>query len=41
VGWFLGIVIFAFWLLSFIYTIQGDMKIIPFGESFQDWFRAL
>lgn len=41
IGWFLGIVIFAFWLLSFIYAIQGDMKIIPFGESFQDWFKAL
>jgi hypothetical protein len=41
VGWFLGIVIFAFWLLSFIYAIQGDMKMIPFGEYFQDWFKAL
>jgi hypothetical protein len=41
IGWFLGIVIFAFWLLSFIYTIQGDMKVIPFGEYFQDWFKAL
>jgi uncharacterized membrane protein len=41
IGWFLGIVIFAFWLLSLIYTIQGEMKIIPFGEYFQDWFKAL
>jgi hypothetical protein len=41
IGWFLGIVVFAFWLLSFIYTIQGDMKVIPFGEYFQDWFKAL
>jgi uncharacterized membrane protein len=40
IGWFLGIVIFAFWLLSFIYTIQGEMKVIPFGEYFQDWFKA-
>jgi uncharacterized membrane protein len=41
IGWALGIVIFAFWLLSFIYAIRGDMKTIPFGEYFQDWFRAL
>jgi uncharacterized membrane protein len=41
IGWFLGIVIFAFWLLSFIYAIQGTTKIIPFGEYFQDWFKAL
>jgi hypothetical protein len=41
IGWILGIVVFAFWLLSFIYAVQGDVKIIPFGEYFQDWFRAL
>lgn len=41
VGWLLGIVVFAFWLLSFIYAIQGEAKIIPFGEYFQNWFRAL
>jgi uncharacterized membrane protein len=41
IGWILGIVVFAFWLLSFIYAVQGDLKIIPFGEYFQDWFRAL
>ncbi|MGF7140904.1 hypothetical protein [Roseimarinus sediminis] len=41
VGWILAIVLFAFWLLSLIYAVQGDMKVIPFGEYFQDWFRGL
>lgn len=41
VGWILSIVVFAFWLLSLIYAIQGEAKMIPFGEYFQDWFRAL
>jgi len=36
-----GIVIFAFWLLSLIYAIQGDQKIVPFGEYFQQWFSSL
>jgi hypothetical protein len=37
-GW---LIIFAFWLLSFVYALQGDQKVIPFGEYFQDWFKAL
>jgi uncharacterized membrane protein len=40
IGWFLGIVVFVFWLISFIYAVRGDMRTIPFGEYFQDWFRA-
>ncbi len=41
VGWLVGLLIFAFWVLSFVYSIQGQMKTIPFGDYFQDWFRAL
>jgi len=41
VGWLAGLVIFAFWILSFVYAIQGQMKTIPFGEYFQDWFKGL
>ncbi|HPR30616.1 MAG TPA: hypothetical protein PLK12_00915 [Prolixibacteraceae bacterium] len=41
IGWILGIVVFAFWLISLVYCIQGQMKIIPFGEHFQKWFSAL
>jgi len=41
IGWVAGIVMFAFWLLSFVYAIQGEMKTIPLGEYFQDWFRGL
>lgn len=36
-----GIVVFAFWLLSFVYSIQGQTKEVPFGNYFQDWFRGL
>jgi uncharacterized membrane protein len=41
VGWIIGIIVFAFWLLSLIYAIQGERKVIPLGEYFQDWFRSL
>lgn len=41
IGWILGIVLFAFWLLSLVYAVQGQMKIIPFGEHFQTWFSSL
>jgi uncharacterized membrane protein len=41
VGWLAGLVIFAFWILSFVYSLQGQMKVIPFGEYFQDWFKNL
>jgi uncharacterized membrane protein len=40
-GWILSIVVFAFWLVSLIYAIQGDKKIIPLGEHFQRWFSGL
>ncbi len=40
-GWICNIILFAFWLLSFIYALQGQQKTIPFGEYFQDWFKAL
>jgi len=41
IGWAVGLITFAFWILSFVYAIQGQMKTIPFGEYFQDWFRGL
>ncbi|HNW52340.1 MAG TPA: hypothetical protein PKH79_14760 [Prolixibacteraceae bacterium] len=41
VGWLLGIIVFVFWLISFIYAVQGDRKTVPLGEYFQDWFRSL
>jgi uncharacterized membrane protein len=37
-----GILVFVFWLLSFIWSIQGEMKPIPWvGETFQSWFRGM
>ena len=47
VGWipviniFGGIIVFAFWLLSLIYAVQGDRKEVPFGHYFQEWFSSL
>ncbi len=44
-GWIIGglggIMLFVFWLLSLISSIQGEMKPIPWlGGLFQDWFKA-
>ena len=41
VGWILSIAAFAFWLLSLVYVIRGEKKVIPFGEYFQDWFKSI
>lgn len=41
IGWIMAIVVFAFWLLSLISVIQGERRIIPFGEHFQEWFASL
>jgi uncharacterized membrane protein len=36
-----GIILFVFWLMSLIWSIQGEMKPIPWiGERFQDWFKS-
>ncbi|MDA3930987.1 MAG: hypothetical protein PF541_18715 [Prolixibacteraceae bacterium] len=40
-GWIVGVVVFAFWLLSLIYAIQGERKNVPFGHLFQEWFNGL
>ena len=37
-----GILLFVFWLMSLIWSIQGEMKPVPWiGHLFQDWFKAL
>jgi uncharacterized membrane protein len=37
-----GVLLFIFWLMSFIWSIQGEMKPIPLlGEKFQAWFKGL
>jgi uncharacterized membrane protein len=40
--WFIGgILLFIFWLMSLIWSVQDVMKPIPWiGEQFQSWFRA-
>lgn len=36
-----GLLLFAFWLMSLIWSIQGEMKPIPLlGDKFQDWFKG-
>ncbi|NOY95773.1 MAG: hypothetical protein GXO81_05240 [Chlorobi bacterium] len=36
------IIVFIFWILSLIGSIQGEKKETPFvGQYFQDWFKAL
>lgn len=40
--WVVGsIILFVFWLMSLIWSIQDEMKPVPwFGEQFQAWFKA-
>lgn len=39
IGW---IVVFVFWVMSLIGSIQGEKKLVPWvGELFQDWFKGL
>ena len=44
-GWIssiIGILLFVFWLISFMGAINGQEKLVPvFGEKFQEWFKAL
>ena len=36
-----GLLLFVFWLMSLIWSIQGEMKPIPWlGEKFQEWFKG-
>lgn len=36
-----GLLLFVFWLMSFIWSIQGEMKPIPLlGDQFQAWFKG-
>jgi len=36
-----GVLLFVFWLMSFIWSIQGEMKPVPWiGDKFQEWFKA-
>ena len=37
-----GLLVFAFWLMSLVSSVQGEMKPIPLiGDLFQSWFRGL
>lgn len=36
-----GVILFIFWLISFVWSLQGEMKPIPLlGEQFQSWFKG-
>lgn len=42
VGWILNIVVFVFWIMSLIGSIQGEKKETPVvGKYFQEWFKGL
>ena len=44
-GWIssvIGIIIFLFWLVSFISAINNNEKVVPYiGEKFQEWFKGI
>ena len=42
IGWAIGVVLFIFWLISFMASLKGEKKLMPFvGEQFQDWFKGI
>jgi uncharacterized membrane protein len=42
VGWFLNLIMFAFWIVGLIYAIQEDQKPVPLiGQFFQDIFKGI
>ena len=41
-GWAINVILFVFWIISFVGAIKGEKKLIPvLGENFQDWFKSL
>jgi len=45
-GWVIcgvgSLIVFIFWLMSLIWSINGEMKSVPwFGNTFQAWFKNL
>ncbi|MBN3036108.1 MAG: hypothetical protein JW861_11025 [Bacteroidales bacterium] len=41
-GWILNIAVFIFWLIGFIYAIQGEKKAVPLvGDLFQNIFSGI
>ena len=41
IGWIISIVVFVFWILSLVGSIQGERNETPIlGQYFQEWFRA-
>ena len=41
-GWIISVIMFVFWILSLVGSIQGEKKETPWvGKYFQDWFKAL
>ncbi len=41
-GWILGLVLIAAWIMSFLSALQGEMKpSFLLGKQFQDWFKSL
>ncbi len=42
IGWLLNIVVFVFWIMSLVGSIQGEKKETPIvGKYFQEWFKSL
>lgn len=40
--WGIGVVLFVFWVISFVGTLKEERKLLPvFGTHFQDWFKSI
>lgn len=41
IGWIVGLLVVVFWIISFVGAVQGEQKLIPYGNEFQKWFSTL
>tara|TARA_R110002124_G_scaffold138576_6_gene302286 strand:+ start:234336 stop:234662 length:327 start_codon:yes stop_codon:yes gene_type:complete len=41
ISWIVQIAVIVYWLLGFIGAVQGEMKLVPMGAQFQDWFKGI
>ncbi len=41
-GWAVGVLLFAFWIISLLAVLKGEKKLVPVvGEQFQNLFKGI
>ena len=41
ISWIVQLGVIVYWILGFIGAVQGEMKLVPMGDKFQEWFKAI